>query len=471
MSPEPSGDTITGGTLTVNSTTGQGTLTLNTNNTNLGVNGVETLGVQFVNSNHALVIQFDGVATSSGTMDLQTLPTALNGGYAFAMDGVDPNDNPVNLGGIFSVSAGVSLQDGLVDMNDYGTVTTGAALSGTVASFDSYGRGSISSNLNYTGSPISLNYYVVGPEALRLIDVDATDSAAGSAFGQGTNATSGGNTALGTSVFTMNGSPYPANYAAVGMFSTSNTSSPTANFSGVADDNEQAGYQLPAAPISGTYAIGSNGYGAMTIASGDLADVSALGVYLTDPNLNLMDPNNTTSGLGGALLSDMDSVLAGGTGLVIPQTSTAKSSFTGQYAFGAQALWFLFEFDFAAQGSVSSGTLNGTALVSDPFNYLSTNATDSGVTIGGATQADSSNAGRYTLFSTNSKPNPLKIKVGSTVTSFDVVLYQASGNLLFWLDEDAADLFTGSLQQQGSLSGIPGAEKLGKSASAGRLTK
>ena len=186
MSPEPSGDTITSGTLTVNSTTGQGTLTLNTNNTNIGVNGVETLGVQFVNSNHALVIQFDGIATSSGTMDLQALPTALHGGYAFTMDGSDPIDNPVNMGGVFSISGGTTLENGLVDMNDYGTVTTGTALSGTVASFDSLGRGSITSTLNYGGSLIALNYYVIGPEAVRLIDVDTTDSAIGSAFGQGT---------------------------------------------------------------------------------------------------------------------------------------------------------------------------------------------------------------------------------------------------------------------------------------------
>jgi len=57
-SPEPNGDTITGGTLTLD-TSGQGTLTLTTSNSTLGVGGTETLGVQFVNSSHALIIQFD----------------------------------------------------------------------------------------------------------------------------------------------------------------------------------------------------------------------------------------------------------------------------------------------------------------------------------------------------------------------------------------------------------------------------
>jgi hypothetical protein len=54
-SPQPAGDTITGGNLTVSSTTGQGTLTLITNNSKLGVAGTETFGVQFVNTSHALI--------------------------------------------------------------------------------------------------------------------------------------------------------------------------------------------------------------------------------------------------------------------------------------------------------------------------------------------------------------------------------------------------------------------------------
>src|ERR1019366_2472908 len=102
-SPEPSGDTITGGTLTVDGT-GQGTLTLITDNAALGVSGTETLGVQFVNTNHALIVQFDGSATSSGSMDLQTLPSTLSGGYAFTLSGVDTSYNSVVAGGVFSIS-------------------------------------------------------------------------------------------------------------------------------------------------------------------------------------------------------------------------------------------------------------------------------------------------------------------------------------------------------------------------------
>jgi len=150
------------------------------------------------------------------------------------------------------------------------------------------------------------------------------------------------------------------------------TSSSAGTFSGVADDNELFIYniQLPAAPISGTYSIASSGYGSLTIVPGDLGDVSALGIYMTDPNLNLNDPNNTTTGLGGALVADMDGALAGGLGVLIPQTNSSPASFAGNYDFGAQGFNSSFEFDLVGQGSVTGGVLTGTGLVSDPFLTL-----------------------------------------------------------------------------------------------------
>ena len=189
-SPQPSGDAILPGSaaLTVDPTTGQGTLTLTTNNTSLGLNGVETLGVQFVNTNHALIIQFDGSATSSGSMDTQTLANTLNdGNYAFTLSGVDPGYQSIVFGGVFAISNGGTTLAGTFDVDDAGATTTpilGTAFSGTIAGPDTFGRGTITS---ITLPVPALNYYVVGPEAIRIIDVDTstTDSAVGSAFGQG----------------------------------------------------------------------------------------------------------------------------------------------------------------------------------------------------------------------------------------------------------------------------------------------
>jgi hypothetical protein len=63
------------------------------------------------------------------------------------------------------------------------------------------------------------------------------------------------------------------------------------------------------------------------------------------------------------------------------------------------------------------------------------------------------------MLSTNPTANPLNIKVDALVTPFDVVVYQANGGQLMWLDEDAISVFVGSLQQQGSLTGIPATAK------------
>ncbi len=126
-------DSISGGTLAVDATTGQGTLTLITNNPRVGATGTgtgtETLGVQFVNSNHALIMQFDGSATSSGSMDLQTL-TSASGNFAFTISGVDHLYEPVAFGGVYT--AGSGSVTGTIDVNDDGTVMTGTVFHGVV---------------------------------------------------------------------------------------------------------------------------------------------------------------------------------------------------------------------------------------------------------------------------------------------------------------------------------------------------
>jgi hypothetical protein len=442
-SPEPSGDKITGGTLTVDSTTGQGTLTLITDNAALGVSGTETIGVQFVNTKHALIVQFDGSATSSGSMDLQTLPSTLSGNYAFTLSGVDTSYSSVVAGGVFSIS-GTAMQNGLLDVDDAGAVTPGTPFTGTISAPDAFGRGTITG----TGIAIAINYYIVGPEAIRIIDVDTADSFVGSAFGQGAGAFS--DALLGSSVFGVESNFWGLSYAAAGMFTTVPGSG---TFQGVAD-NDEVGVVQSGATISGTYSIASNGYGSLKITSASLGDVKALGIYMTDPTLNLNDPNNTTSGLGGALVADLDTAL-NGTGVLTPQTDTSPASFAGNYAFGSQALIPGVEFDFVGQGSVAGGALSGTGLVSDPFAFFGASpANYSGVTFAGTASPDGTNAGRYTI--------PLAISVVSgSPFDFSVVIYQASGGQLFWLDEDGSDVFFGPLEQQGSLTGLPAARKAG----------
>jgi len=440
-SPQPGGDSILGGTLAVDAS-GQGTLALITNNATLGSAGTETLGIQFVNANHALITQFDSSATSSGSMDLQTLPSAVSGGYAFTFSGVDSNYEAVAFGGVFSISG--DMVTGKVDVNDAGIVTRADDFDGTVTSADRFGRGQIT-GVSVNGILLSLNYYLVSPSAIRIIDVDGTDSAVGSAFGQGTNATAASNGSFAKSVFGIENNSWGSIYYAVAGMLIPNAGSGT--FTGVADNDEESSI-VSAATISGSYSIASNGYGSLTITNAGLLDVTSMGLYATDPALNLLDPNNSSGG-GGALLVNLDAGLEGGVGLAVPLTDTATNSFAGNYAFGAQDFESAFvsgapgwEFDYVGQGSVSSGSLSGTGAVNDTFEFFSTSPNIyNAVPFSGTIKADPANVGRYSM-----APLNITVVTGSP-TPFSMAIYQASGSVLFWINEDSNSLSFGTLQQ------------------------
>jgi len=465
------GDAITGGALTVDANTGQGTLTLVTDNGSMGVSGTETFGIQFANPNHALIMQFDGTATSTGSMDLQTLPSTLSGGFAFTMSGVDSTYAPMAFGGMFSVS-GTTISNGVLDGNDAGTVTTGDSFTGTISAVDSFGRGQIT-GITLGGMTFALNYYQVGPKVIRIIDSDELDAAVGSAYSQGVG--SFNNASLGATVFSVVANPYQNQYGALGQFTTSNTGSATANFAGVADlDELDATTALLATAITGTYSIGSDGYGSLTI-NGGLGDVGTVGVYMVDPTLNVNDPNDATGG-GGALVLDFAANNAGGTGALTPQTDSTAASFAGNYV----AAWQDFnyfgscndcEFDMLSQGSVTSGDLSLTGMVSDPFSTLGlTNNLSTGDTFSGTPLADGSHQGRYSLLTDDS--NSLNATIDGTSGTFDLVIYQASGGQLYWLEYDPSffSVFTGSLEKQATPA-VPFAKRTGGTKTAGRNKK
>jgi hypothetical protein len=249
-------------------------------------------------------------------------------------------------------------------------------------------------------------------------------------------------------------------YAAAGQFTTDANS-----FSGVGDLNESVvtgAAPLTAHSFNGQLTLATTGYGSMTFGEGAFGDVVAFGLYAIDPALNILDPNNKTSGGGGALLAEMDSNLVG-IGAVLPQTDTATTSFSGAYAFGAQGdtIENADEFDFVGEATVdgTTGAFAGTGALGDPLGALTGSSVTSTTATFTATAApDVAHAGRYTL-------NPFT--VGTTGTDFtpvtlDVVAYQANGGQLFWVDVDNGTEFVGSLEQVGATSSALSRAKLKK---------
>src|SRR6202167_4767122 len=345
--PAPGGDTIlaAGSSLSFNPDgSGNALLTLVTNNTEMGNAGTETFALSYANANHALIAQFDDTATSMGSFDLQTLPsTAINSvSFSFTSSGVDADFFPVAEGGVFSLDGSGNVT-GSVDINDGGTGTFANSPSeGTlIPASDTFGRGTVTGSLDGTSAVV--NFYIVNSEVIRLIDVDTTDTAVGSAYGQGTAAGSFSPASIGQSAFYISG--IDGFYNGAGQFFTtvdgddakpkSNkrparpqgalpacTGSPCA-FEGTADVNEsvQEGAIATGAAFDGTYALAGNGYGSFTFVDPPTDDVTLFGIYAVDPTLNILDPNNSAAGLtGGALIAELDTNLVG-TGVLIPQVA------------------------------------------------------------------------------------------------------------------------------------------------------
>jgi hypothetical protein len=447
--------------MTVNST-GTGTLVLVSSNTAVGVGGTETFAVQFQNASHALITQFDASATSSGSMDLQSA-TSVSGNYAFTLTGVDEFYDSVGYGGVFAdVSGAISGTVDENDANDGGVPSTGNTLTATdngVPSTDVYGRGSITGFTDIVNdNPVSLVYYVVGPEAVRIIDVDTTDSAVGSAYGQGcsaaTTACAFDSTSLGAAdvfgVLTVPFEGFP--YAGTGNIVPTGTSMvATGTFTGEGDDDE-VGEAVSAVSIGGTTTIQNSGYGNLAFTS-PLQDIASLGVYVTDPNLNLLDPNNLGGGItGGALVLDFDADFTGGSGLLIPQgTTLAETDLNTSYGFGAQAPSDVGEFDLVGQGGFDTTLdLTATGDINDPFNFFG-NATGglyTGVAfVGSASGPDAAGRYAYTV-------NPFAVGPVGTTAAVDLteVMYEAGPSYVFSIDEDDFNIWLGTYQQQSASS-------------------
>src|SRR5271170_7392825 len=382
----------TGSSMTVDMTTGTGTLVLDVSASNpkVGVAGVETFAVQFVNASHALITQFDKSATSSGSFDLQTVTSGAGGNFAFTLSGLDTTDAAtVAYGGVFSNTGGAI--HGTYDENDFGEVPVGNTLTATDNGVGAgvYGRGSITgfTDPNDGNAPISLVYYIVGPEVLRIIDVDYADALVGSAYGQG-SATTFDSTVLSKDAFGILDNTEDATFAAAGQLVAAHTAVGTssATFTGEGDDDEAGIVMATGTPggVAGNYSFSSTvlGYGSMTGVTG-LGSIHKLGLYATDPTLNLLDPNNTTAAnLGAALVIDLDD-FGQGTGIVVPQGTIASdgSDLNHSYGFGAQAYtgngsgtWPTgnpgWEYDFVGQGTFASLVFKTPADISDPFAYF-----------------------------------------------------------------------------------------------------
>lgn len=384
----------------------------------------ETLSITVVNSNHVLIEEFDGNATSAGALDLQTASASIpTGGNAFAL--FDTADAFV-FGGVVTSDGTSTFTTGEGDDDLQGNPIYDFTVTGSFTAPDAAGRGTVTLNdPNFTNFEFA--YYVVGPEAFRLVAIDEETFAAGSMYGQG-SAAGGYSAASLTGSFVLGQAGAEdvglGTYSAAGQFTTDATSAFTA---GVADVNLGDGAAVLAGDLTAgtTYFVNANGYGGAILTGTTTDGLANFGFYLVDPALNVADPNNTSGGGGSALLDlDVDNL---GAGIVVPQVSGATAP--GNLAFYEDGFY---ETDTAASffdlvGQVlSDGTSSFTGLAD--YNDLFNTGLNPGISFTGTITADSANPGRSTVVST----------INGSTTPAALTVYQASSSLGLFIDTDTS---------------------------------
>ena len=379
-------DPITGGSYFLGPD-GRGTITINTADQNLGLNGVETFSFVFLSNSQALIAQTDFSETASGTMDLQTSTAAPSGGYAFVVNGMDiATYSPTAMGGVFNIDSAntISGKGSVADQNLAGTLTIKQTLSGTVSNPDSFGA--VTLNLNVPLFPTATTFqftgYIVDATHIKLIESDnvggaGSGSTGGVAIGQGSaTGTFLGDAAFkGTYVFGVTGvdlaSFAPSTLASVGVF-TADGSGALANgftdtFLQANGSQGTAGSQIRGAFI-GTYTIDNKGTGRVRVNMNHFMPAPQPG-YAPAFFFYLTGNGNPPLVLDLGDLSPAFNYPSLGTGIAYLRSS-ASLTFSGEYGFSITQQNGSLEADGTGQFAADStaGTLSGTIDINSGFN-------------------------------------------------------------------------------------------------------
>jgi hypothetical protein len=312
----------------------------------------------------------------------------------------------------------------------------------------------------------------VTPEVLQLTSTTNVGNAGntGTAFGQGAVATAtNDNTSLtGGFIFSYYGFGDNNNggdsSAAAGQFATDGSGNITG---GIMDLNvADGGSPTPSIAATGISLAGSS-YSFSGSPRGTFTDPSGqnYNIYLTDPNLNLLDPNNTTGG-GGALLLEADNPSApygNAVGVLIPQADAASAALSGSYAIllsNQSNLGGCCNYDGGLTGEFSvSTTTAGTFSGEGDFQGTGTNsATLTTGPLSGTFAADASNPGHFTGTIVTAPAFPLVIG-GTTPGTENVDFFLANGSQGFIIETDTIAPVFGAVEVQGTITGAAAAKR------------
>jgi hypothetical protein len=409
------GVTLTG-TFSIGSD-GRGTITLQLSDKTIGVNGVQSIRCAVITSQHALLSEFDGSATSNGTLDLQNpvnfATSSIAGGYSFSFSGLDVNGSPEDAGGVFTADGAGNVSGG-EDINDFGVVHNGP-LSGTYSSPDAFGRGTATLG---TGS---FTYYIVDSGHLKFVETDLVVSLfAGSAVAQGSGPFSSASLS-GNFVFTVTGAGTVGGLAAGGLLTADGSGTIT---SGSVDVNNFGVVTI--GTFTGTYSIAANGRGVLTL-SGNTGGLVQFALYLTASHGVLLLELDTASFSIGTVLSQSGGISA--------------ASLNGKYAM---------TFDAASIAAFTQEDLVGQILA-DGVSAFTGGADINQFTVP-TTPPPISNLFPGTPLTGTFSANPdgrFTGTIASSVTgTLSLIYYVASGSHILFVGLDSNSVTSGALEMQ-----------------------
>ncbi len=453
------------GTYTLDAT-GHGTLAFSLNNTGCCGTFAQTQSITCTSvstaaqvCSHLLISeadQFNGLTIGGvGSMDLQTAgpnftAAQVAGGYSFTLIGFSAaaikaaGGTGLNgsWGGIFTADGVGAISGGIFDTSTAGGAPNYSSLpfTGTFTPPDANGRGTLTFTTN---GGTTYAYYIVTPEVLRLTVMTNTGYAGntGSAYGQGSVATT--NAALtGDYVFGDLGFDVPGNaMGAAGQFATDGAGTVSGGIMDLNDSGNSGTLEIGQSWTGSTYSISGSPRGTITGPAGQTYNV-----YLTDPNLNLLDPNNSSGG-GGALLLETDATYSS-MGVVVPQTPSS-ATLQGPYGVMLSDQNNPPNSDGGFVGDFSASSAAGTFTGEGAFQGQGAgNATLILGPLSGTFAADPNNAGRFvgTITTTPAFPSG---SVGGTVAGSEAVsFYLAGPSQGFVVETDTLAPVTGVVEAQ-----------------------
>jgi hypothetical protein len=239
---------------------------------------------------HGFIIQFDGNATGSGTLDLQAAgltQASLAGTYAFSFSGADSaGTGAFATVGNFALDPNGTITSGLADFNDNGLVVfAGQTLAGQVI----LGPSSSPATL-LTTAPYSKTFDVFAIDAthLKFVEMDTLSILSGDAFSQTSTVVPTGNLA-----FTLAGFLAGAPFASGGFVVTDGAGNITAAST---EDFNSNGTPGSSPSFFGSYSAG--GTGRYTLGSfSNFVGGSLFAAYPSSGGLLLLEIDTTSLGI------------------------------------------------------------------------------------------------------------------------------------------------------------------------------